>query len=59
VAEAVVAMLAPLQSRYEELAAGRGEVARILADGAAKAEATAAATMERVRAATGLLPPAR
>lgn len=56
VADAVVEMLTPLRERYHELAADRGEVARILGEGAAKADAIAAATMERVRRATGLLP---
>ena len=57
VAEAVVEYLAPVRERYETLAADPGEVARILADGAAKAEAIATVTMERVRRATGLLLP--
>jgi tryptophanyl-tRNA synthetase len=57
VADAVVEMLTPVQERYEELAADRGEFARVLGAGAAKAEAIAATTMERVRRATGLLPP--
>jgi tryptophanyl-tRNA synthetase len=57
VADAVVELLTPVRERYEELAADRGEVARILAEGAAKAEAIASATMDRVRRATGLLPP--
>jgi tryptophanyl-tRNA synthetase len=59
VADAVVDLLTPVRERYEELAADRGEVARILADGAAKAEAIATRTMDRVRNATGLLPPLR
>jgi tryptophanyl-tRNA synthetase len=59
VADAVVELLTPVRLRYDELAADRGEVARVLADGAAKAEAIAAVTMERVRRATGLLPPRR
>jgi tryptophanyl-tRNA synthetase len=57
VAEAVVEFLTPVRERYEELAADPGEVARILADGAAKADAIATQTMERVRRATGLLLP--
>ncbi len=59
VAEAVVEYLAPVRERYETLAADPGEVARILGDGAAKAEAIATVTMERVRRATGLLLPQR
>jgi tryptophanyl-tRNA synthetase len=57
VADAVVEMLTPVRERYDELAADRGEVGRMLAEGAAKAGAIAEATMARVREATGLLPP--
>jgi tryptophanyl-tRNA synthetase len=56
VAEALVEFLRPVRERYAELAADPAELARLLAVGAAKAEATAAATMDRVRTATGLLP---
>jgi len=45
-----------VRERYHELAADPGEVTRCLALGAEKAEAIASATMDRVRAATGLLP---
>jgi tryptophanyl-tRNA synthetase len=57
VAEAVVESLRPLQARYAELAADPAELDRMLAIGAGKAGTIAAATMERVRAATGLLAP--
>jgi len=57
VADALVEFLRPLRERYEELADDPGEVARILATGAEKAEAIAAVTMDRVRRATGLLLP--
>jgi tryptophanyl-tRNA synthetase len=53
-AEAVIALLRPLQERYAELAADPGETDRILAVGAEKARATAAATMVRVRDRLGL-----
>ncbi|MBM3675412.1 MAG: tryptophan--tRNA ligase [Actinobacteria bacterium] len=56
VAEALVEYLRPVRERYHELAADPGEVTRCLALGAEKAEAIASATMDRVRAATGLLP---
>ena len=56
VAEAVVEFLRPLQERYAELAADPGEVARMLAVGADRAEGIAAGAMARVRAAIGLLP---
>jgi tryptophanyl-tRNA synthetase len=55
-AEAVIALLQPLQKRYAELAADPGETARILAHGADKARRTAGATMVRVRDRLGLLP---
>lgn len=54
-AEAVVEMLAPVRQRYQELAADAAEVDRILEKGAAKARATAYATLARVREAVGLL----
>ena len=57
-AEAVCALLEPIQARFAELDADPGEVERILALGAAKATATAAPTLQRARAALGLLPPA-
>jgi tryptophanyl-tRNA synthetase len=55
-AEAVIALLRPLQQRYAELAADPGETARILALGADKARKTAGATMVRVRERLGLIP---
>ena len=56
VADALVEYLRPMRERYAELAADPGEVARQVAIGAAQAEALATTTMDRVRAATGLLP---
>jgi tryptophanyl-tRNA synthetase len=53
-AEAVIALLRPLQERYAELAADPAETDRILAVGAEKARVTAAATMVRVRDRLGL-----
>lgn len=58
VADALVEYLRPTRERYEELAADPGELERLLAVGAARAQEIADATMARVRAATGLLPPA-
>jgi tryptophanyl-tRNA synthetase len=55
-AEAVIALLRPVQQRYAELAADPGETARILAHGAHKARKMAGATMVRVREALGLIP---
>ena len=57
VAEALVEYLRPVRERYEQLSDDPGEVHRILALGAQKAGAIATATMDRVRAATGLLAP--
>lgn len=57
VADAVVALLEPLQARYETLAADPAEVDRQLALGAAKARGVADPVLERVRAAAGLLRP--
>jgi tryptophanyl-tRNA synthetase len=56
VADAVVDRLQPLQARYAELEQDPGEVARILAEGAARAEGIADAVLARARAAAGLLP---
>lgn len=57
VADAVVALLEPLQARYEALAADPAAVDRELAVGAAKARAVADPVLERVRAGAGLLRP--
>ena len=56
-ADAVVALLEPIQARYAELAADPTATAAILAAGADKARARAAATLARARTALGLLPP--
>jgi tryptophanyl-tRNA synthetase len=54
-ADAVVALLEPIQARYAELAADPAGTAAILAGGAAKARAIAAPTLARARTAIGLL----
>ena len=54
-ADALVATLSPIRERYEELMADPAETERLLAKGAERAAATAAATMTDVRARTGLL----
>jgi len=56
-AEAVVAMLAPVQARYAELVADPDATRAILHGGADKARAVASATLRRVHEAVGLLPP--
>ena len=55
-AAAVVERLAPIQTRYAELAADPAETARLLAVGADRARETAAATLARARDNIGLLP---
>jgi tryptophanyl-tRNA synthetase len=59
VAEAVVAVLEPIQARYRELRDDPGELARLLAVGADKARASSAPTLERMYEAMGFVPPAR
>ncbi|HEV2360144.1 MAG TPA: tryptophan--tRNA ligase, partial [Acidimicrobiales bacterium] len=56
-ADAVVEMLRPVRERYEELRGDPGEVAALLAKGAAKATELAAPTLEKARQAIGLLNP--
>jgi tryptophanyl-tRNA synthetase len=57
VASALIELLAPVRSRYEELKADPGHVVSVLADGAARAHLTAAATLDRAMSAAGLLAP--
>jgi tryptophanyl-tRNA synthetase len=57
VAEAVIELLRPIQERHTELAADPGEVARLLAVGAARAAEIAAPTLAQAKDAMGLLPP--
>ena len=54
--DAVVALLRPIQARYHELMADRGELQSLLRAGASKARVIAAATLERAQNAVGLLP---
>jgi tryptophanyl-tRNA synthetase len=58
VADEVVAYLAPIRERYEELRADEGALEENLAAGAAKARAIAADTLADVRTAMGVGPPA-
>jgi tryptophanyl-tRNA synthetase len=55
-AEAVVAMLAPIQARYRELVADRAELGRLIRTGDDRARMVAAATLDRTYRAIGLLP---
>ena len=56
VADAVVAFLAPLQARYQELADDPSHVDAALAAGAEKAETITRRVLTRARDAVGLLP---
>jgi tryptophanyl-tRNA synthetase len=56
VADAVVALVEPIQARYAALAADPAEVDRTLAAGAERAEAIARPVLARARRAAGLLP---
>lgn len=56
--EAIVERLAPVRERYQELLADKAEVERALAAGAGRAIEVATGTMEDVRRAVGLAPPA-
>jgi tryptophanyl-tRNA synthetase len=60
VAEAVVELLNPIRTRYEELRADAAELERLLAQGADKARAVSAPTLERMYERMGFVsPPAR
>jgi tryptophanyl-tRNA synthetase len=57
VAEAVVALLTPIQQRYEQLRADEPELRRLLARGADKARATAEPTLEQMYECMGFVRP--
>ena len=54
--EAVVELLTPIQSRYNQLMTDRGELASLLRKGSDKAGTVASATLERAYNAIGFLP---
>ena len=56
VADAVVALVEPIQARYGALASDPAEVDRTLAAGAAQVETIARDVLARARGAAGLLP---
>ena len=56
-AEAVIEMLKPIQSRYQELAADPAETTRLLAFGAKKAQEVASKTLDHAKKNIGLLAP--
>ena len=55
VTDAVVALLEPIQSRFKELSADPGTIAKILERGAEKAQSVASVTLARARTNIGLL----
>ena len=57
VAEAVVALMAPVRERYAELVAAPDHLDAVLADGAVRAREVAVSTMTAVRDRVGLLAP--
>jgi tryptophanyl-tRNA synthetase len=54
--EAVVALLEPIQSRYQALIDDKAELSRLLSHGAEKARAVASVTLQRAYDAIGMLP---
>ena len=52
----MVELLSPIQERYRDLLADRGELAALLRRGAAKARQVAGATLDRAYTSIGLLP---
>jgi tryptophanyl-tRNA synthetase len=54
--DAVIALLTPIQTRYNELMTDRGELASLLRKGSGKAGLVAAATLDRAYAAIGFVP---
>jgi tryptophanyl-tRNA synthetase len=56
VADAVVALLAPMQERYRELRADEGALRKVMAQGAEKASVRATATLKTVYDRIGLIP---
>jgi tryptophanyl-tRNA synthetase len=57
VAEAVVALLGPIQQRYQELRADVGELQALLAHGAEKARAASAPTLQQMYESMGFVRP--
>ena len=54
--DAVIALLTPIQARFNELMTDRGELASLLRKGSHKAGVVAAATLDRAYAAIGFVP---
>jgi tryptophanyl-tRNA synthetase len=58
VADAVIELLTPIRTRYEELRADGGELERLLAEGAARARETSGPTLEAMYERMGFARPA-
>ena len=56
IAEAVCAVLEPIQQRYQELRADPGELERVMKVGSARASERASKTVARAYDALGLVP---
>ncbi|MFM8662688.1 MAG: tryptophan--tRNA ligase, partial [Acidimicrobiaceae bacterium] len=54
-AEAVIAMLAPIQKRYNELLGDKAELMRLIHKGNDRAQAVAGATLARAQKSIGVL----
>ncbi|MDX3775681.1 tryptophan--tRNA ligase [Chromatiaceae bacterium AAb-1] len=57
VADAVVALLEPVQQRFHELRADQGTLTAVMREGAEKARARASATLQQVNEAVGFVTP--
>jgi tryptophanyl-tRNA synthetase len=55
--ETTIAALEPIQTKYKEIMDDKGYLESVLRDGASKAEATANATLARVKSAMGFAQP--
>lgn len=54
--DAVIAVVEPIRSRFQELMQDKGELARLLSIGNERARSVAAGTLQRAHSAIGLLP---
>ena len=54
--DAVIAVVEPIRTRFQELMQDRGELARLLSIGNERARSVAAVTLQRAHSAIGLLP---
>ena len=54
--DAVIAVVEPIRTRFQELMQDKGELARLLSIGNERARSVAAVTLQRAHSAIGLLP---